>query len=287
MSLLDTEAAESHESADADAKPVESVKTAEAVEVEEKEVTVEEVETKKVKDDKEESTPMDTSELDASKENSLSVSLFVHTDDIQDDLDDDLKEAAAAEAAKAAAAAAEDAKAVAAASKSQEMHEDKPVKGKAPTKDSESKPLKDDVKTSKETKGEDKPKEGSSTKSQSSSDKEMKSKASDSKTTKAAEKTTKPAEKTQKTSNKSTASTKDKKETGKSLWVSNLSSVTRAADLKTRFSQYGKVRYHTLSSSASLVTIQCILATTTSTRLCLFHPLIEHFKLFCVATRLC
>ncbi len=32
-----------------------------------------------------------------------------------------------------------------------------------------------------------------------------------------------------------------KKETGKSLWVSNLSSMTRAADLKTRFSQYGKV----------------------------------------------
>ena len=33
-----------------------------------------------------------------------------------------------------------------------------------------------------------------------------------------------------------------KKEAGKSLWVSNLSSMTRAADLKTRFTQYGKVR---------------------------------------------
>ena len=32
-----------------------------------------------------------------------------------------------------------------------------------------------------------------------------------------------------------------KKESGKSLWVSNLSSMTRAADLKTRFTQYGKV----------------------------------------------
>lgn len=38
---------------------------------------------------------MDMSELDGSKENSLSVSLFVHADDVQDDLDDDLKEAAA------------------------------------------------------------------------------------------------------------------------------------------------------------------------------------------------
>ena len=35
---------------------------------------------------------------------------------------------------------------------------------------------------------------------------------------------------------------KEKKESGKSLWVSNLSSVTKAVDLKTRFSQYGKVR---------------------------------------------
>lgn len=51
------------------------------------------------KNDQEETVSMDTSELD-SKENSLSVSLFVHTDDIQDDLDDDLKEAAAAAAAK-------------------------------------------------------------------------------------------------------------------------------------------------------------------------------------------
>ena len=67
-------------------------------------------------------------------------------------------------------------------------------------------------------------------------------KAADSKTTKAGDgKTTKAADKTTKTPGKSTASAKDKKETGKSLWVSNLSSVTRAADLKTRFSQYGKV----------------------------------------------
>lgn len=58
----------------------------------------------KAKVDKDDSTSMDTSELDASKENSLSVSLFVHTDDIQDDLDDDLKEAAAAAAAAEAAA---------------------------------------------------------------------------------------------------------------------------------------------------------------------------------------
>lgn len=42
---------------------------------------------------------------------------------------------------------------------------------------------------------------------------------------------------------KKTAADAKKKESGKSLWVSNLSSITRAADLKTRFSQYGKVGY--------------------------------------------
>ena len=47
---------------------------------------------------KDDSTTMISSDVDASKENSLSVSLFVHTDDVQDDLDDDLKEAAAAAA---------------------------------------------------------------------------------------------------------------------------------------------------------------------------------------------
>ena len=67
------------------------------------------------KNDQEETVSMDTSELD-SKENSLSVSLFVHTDDIQDDLDDDLKEAAAAAAAAAA--------------KEKEMKEEKAAEGK-------------------------------------------------------------------------------------------------------------------------------------------------------------
>ena len=73
----------------------------------------------------------------------------------------------------------------------------------------------------------------------SSTDKEAKGKTSEAKgkDSKAAD------SKTTKTPSKSTSSAKDKKETGKSLWVSNLSSVTRAADLKTRFSQYGKVRW--------------------------------------------
>lgn len=79
----------------------------------------------------------------------------------------------------------------------------------------------------------------------SSNSKETKSKASESKGKAAESKSTKSADKTTKTPAKtpakSTMSAKDKKETGKSLWVSNLSSVTRAADLKTRFSQYGKV----------------------------------------------
>ena len=77
----------------------------------------------------------------------------------------------------------------------------------------------------------------------SSTDKDTKGKASESKGKAADSKTTKAADKTTKTPSKSTTSAKDKKETGKSLWVSNLSSVTRAADLKTRFSQYGKVSY--------------------------------------------
>lgn len=38
-----------------------------------------------------------TSDADTSKENGLSVSLFVHTDGIQDDLDEELKAAAKAE----------------------------------------------------------------------------------------------------------------------------------------------------------------------------------------------
>lgn len=76
----------------------------------------------------------------------------------------------------------------------------------------------------------------------SSSDKETKGKASEAKGKAADSKTTKAAVKTTKTPGKSATTAKDKKETGKSLWVSNLSSVTRAADLKTRFSQYGKVR---------------------------------------------
>lgn len=70
----------------------------------------------------------------------------------------------------------------------------------------------------------------------SSSDKESKGKTSEAKG-----KDSKAA--ATKTASKSASSVKDKKETGKSLWVSNLASVTRAADLKTRFSQYGKVRW--------------------------------------------
>ena len=69
---------------------------------------------------------------------------------------------------------------------------------------------------------------GSSEKGKTGEAKSKDSKAADSKTTK--------------TPGKGASSAKDKKETGKSLWVSNLSSVSRAADLKTRFSQYGKVR---------------------------------------------
>lgn len=44
-----------------------------------------------------------TSEADTSRENGLSVSLFVHTDEFQDDLDDDLKEAEKKAAEKKAA----------------------------------------------------------------------------------------------------------------------------------------------------------------------------------------
>ena len=75
----------------------------------------------------------------------------------------------------------------------------------------------------------------------SSTDKESKGKASETKGKATDSKSTKATDKTTKTPAKGTTSAKDKKETGKSLWVSNLSSVTRAADLKTRFSQYGKV----------------------------------------------
>ena len=68
--------------------------------------------------------------------------------------------------------------------------------------------------------------------------------------------------KTTKTPGKSASSAKDKKETGKSLWVSNLSSVTRAADLKTRFSQYGKVRSEFVTNSKSFTVFSLNLAMT-------------------------
>ena len=112
--MTETKTTESQESSSAEAEPVESVKP---MQTEETEAIVKEEAGEQIKVTKDDSTSMDTSELDASKENSLSVSLFVNTDDVQDDLDDDLKEAAAAEAAKAAAA------------KSQEKQEEKPVKG--------------------------------------------------------------------------------------------------------------------------------------------------------------
>ena len=68
--------------------------------------------------------------------------------------------------------------------------------------------------------------------------------------------------KTTKTPGKSASSAKDKKETGKSLWVSNLSSVTRAADLKTRFSQYGKVRSEFITNSKSFTVFSLNLSMT-------------------------
>ena len=68
--------------------------------------------------------------------------------------------------------------------------------------------------------------------------------------------------KTTKTPGKSASSAKDKKETGKSLWVSNLSSVTRAADLKTRFSQYGKVRSEFIMNSKSFTVFSLNLSMT-------------------------
>ena len=68
--------------------------------------------------------------------------------------------------------------------------------------------------------------------------------------------------KTTKTPGKSASSAKDKKETGKSLWVSNLSSVTRAADLKTRFSQYGKVRSEFIMNSMSFTVFSLNLSMT-------------------------
>jgi hypothetical protein len=46
---------------------------------------------------KAETSAMNISEADTSKENGLSVSLFVHTDGIQDDLDEELKAAEKAE----------------------------------------------------------------------------------------------------------------------------------------------------------------------------------------------
>jgi len=80
------------------AETQEPAETEEHMETSAAEISVEDS-SDKAKEGKDDNASMDTSDVD-SKENSLSVSLFVHTDDIQDDLDDDLKEAAKAAAKK-------------------------------------------------------------------------------------------------------------------------------------------------------------------------------------------
>lgn len=63
----------------------------------EKESTAEEFISLEVKNELTGTSAMETSDADTSKDNSLSVSLFVHTDGIQDDLDEELIAAAKAE----------------------------------------------------------------------------------------------------------------------------------------------------------------------------------------------
>lgn len=101
-------------------------------------------------------------------------------------------------------------------------------------KDEKSEDKKDEKKDSKSVKKEESAKKAVVKKEEKKTDKKVESK--DEKKPEADEK------KGSADAKKSGADAK-KKETGKSLWVSNLSSMTRAADLKTRFTQYGKVQY--------------------------------------------
>ncbi|WP_395239572.1 hypothetical protein, partial [Salmonella sp. s54412] len=84
----------------------------------------------------------------------------------------------------------------------------------------------------------------------------------------------KPAKKEEKKPEKTSTGSKDEKKTGadakkkdagKSLWVSNLSSMTRAADLKTRFTQYGKVVGAKIVTNSKAPGAQCFGLVTMST----------------------
>lgn len=123
--------------------------------------------------------------------------------------------------------------------------EDVETKTETKTKESEKKDQKKDVKTEekKEEKKETKQvkKEEQTKKTAVKKEEKKTEKKPDVKDDK------KPDEKKSAADAKKSGTDAKKKETGKSLWVSNLSSMTRAADLKTRFTQYGKVstRYST------------------------------------------
>ncbi|XP_028390600.1 scaffold attachment factor B1-like isoform X2 [Dendronephthya gigantea] len=226
-------------------------------------------------------------------ENQLSLSMCVNTDDVQDDLDEDLKEVDYDEAVE-----------------DEGMDEEQPVENahedvekmeadenvpdeddealaesqegdQEMTVDTEEKTVEeDDVKVEAESDKEeavDKEKEEDGTEAQTetkaketekkeakkeSKTEEKKDEKKDGKQVKKEEPAKKPAVKKDEKKVEKKPETKDekkpgekksaadakktgidakKKEMGKSLWVSNLSSMTRAADLKTRFSQYGKV----------------------------------------------
>ncbi|KAK3732555.1 hypothetical protein QZH41_017843 [Actinostola sp. cb2023] len=199
---------------------------------------------------KTENTAMDTSEADTSKENGLSVSLFVHTDGIQDDLDEELKAAEKAEedAAKKAKEKKESSsndasKDVKSKDKSEKGDEKKDKVSETPDKTSKS-----DGKSSSESKEAAKP----SAKKTPDTKKPSTAKKTDDK-------------KTPDNKSKSSTAAKEKRESGKSLWVSNLSSVTRAADLKTRFSQHGKVVGAKIVTNSKAPGAQCFGLVTMST----------------------
>ncbi|XP_031560261.1 scaffold attachment factor B1-like isoform X2 [Actinia tenebrosa] len=189
---------------------------------------------------------MDVSEADSSKnENGWSVSLIVHTDGIQDDLDEELK-------------AAEKAEEEAAKEKKEEQKQEK-------LKEKEEKSKED---KSKETDKKEEKKEKTSEKSEKASKSEGKSSTDSKDTSKSSAKKTpdkKPSTAKKSTTAKGAAAAKEKKESGKSLWVSNLSSITRAADLKTRFSQHGKVVGAKIVTNSKAPGAQCFGLVTMST----------------------
>ncbi|XP_077994121.1 uncharacterized protein LOC144447873 [Glandiceps talaboti] len=186
---------------------------------------------------KEDTIKMDTSATTKTEDN---ISLVVHADDLSImELDADLQEEQKKDGDEKVAdqtKKVDDSGATDAKSKEQSEEASKTEETKADTKDEK----KDDAKKSEG--GDKKSEDVSKTSKDSTAGKKSPSSASSSTRTKstASKDTGKPAAKDDK-ERRGSSSRASSSSSGKNLWVSNLSSSTKATDLKSAFSKYGKV----------------------------------------------